>query len=318
MSSHSPRKRQVVVAGQRLVETTSGLWLAACGRSSVIGLLSLLLLAPLLPACARKGEAKAARKLRVCADPNNLPFSNQRGEGFENKLAELLAREMNATLEYTWWAQRRGFLRNTLKAGDCDVVMGLPTGMEMAWTTSPYYRSSYVFVYRKDREFRIRSFDDPILRKIKVGVQMIGDDSANTPPAHALASRKIIRNVVGYTVYGNYAQKNPSAKIMEAVIAGDIDAAVVWGPLAGYFAKQQTEPLELVVVSASVSLPSLPFVYEISMAVRPGDQALRDEIEQILKEKRMEIEGILDEYGVPRLPASKENSASAPGEKDGG
>jgi mxaJ protein len=284
----------------------------ACGRCSVIVLLGLLLVAPLLPACAKKGEARAIRKLRVCADPNNLPFSNERLEGFENKIAELVAREMNATVEYTWWAQRRGFLRHTLKAGACDVVMGLPTGMEMAWTTAPYYRSSYVFVYRKDKGLKIRSFDDPVLRKIKIGVQMVGDDFANTPPAHALASRKIIRNVVGYSLYGDYSQENPPAKIMRAVIAGEIDAAVVWGPLAGYIAKQQHEPLELVPVSPPGDLPTLPFTYDISMAVRPGDGALKEELEEILKARRAEIESILDEYGVIRLNSS-DGSHDLPG-----
>ncbi|MDQ3821120.1 MAG: transporter substrate-binding domain-containing protein [Acidobacteriota bacterium] len=146
--------------------------------------------------------------LRVCADPNNLPFSNSKGEGFENRIAELIAREMNADLEYTWWAQRRGFIRNTLKAGECDVVIEVPASFEMALTTSPYYRSTYVFVYRKDRRLNISSFDDPILRRLKIGVQMIGDDFSNAPPAHALSNRHIIDNVEGFTVYGNYSEQN--------------------------------------------------------------------------------------------------------------
>jgi ABC-type amino acid transport substrate-binding protein len=140
----------------------------------------------------------------VCSDPNNLPFSNGRLEGFENRIAELIAGEMNATVSYSWWAQRRGFIRNTLNASECDLVMGLPSGFEMALTTSPYYRSPYVFVYRKGSGLAIRSFDDEHLRRVKVGMQIIGDDQANSPPAHALASRKIINNVVGYTVYGDY------------------------------------------------------------------------------------------------------------------
>jgi ABC-type amino acid transport substrate-binding protein len=174
--------------------------------------LLLLLSASFLISCAGKGERKETaqnqaaqippsslpqprRRLRVCADPNNLPFSNERGEGFENKIAALVAREMKVDVEYTWWAQRRGFIRNTLKAGDCDLVVGVPSSFELAQTTSPYYRSTYVFVSRKDRRLNIRSFDDPLLRKLKVGVQMIGDDFSNTPPAHALSNRNIIRNV---------------------------------------------------------------------------------------------------------------------------
>jgi quinoprotein dehydrogenase-associated probable ABC transporter substrate-binding protein len=239
--------------------------------------------------------------LRVCADPNNLPFSNERGEGFENKLAELIAREMNAGVQYTWWAQRRGFFRNTLKADACDVVMGVPSGFEMALTTSPYYRSTYVFVSRKDRKLNIRTFDDPLLRKVKIGVQIIGDDFSNTPPAHALTSRKIIDNVSGFTLYGDYAQENPPARIMDAVATGQVDVAVVWGPLAGYFARRERVPLEIVPVSPQIDGPFLPFVFDISVGVRRGDQAFKEDLEEILERKRPEIESILDDYGVPRV-----------------
>jgi mxaJ protein len=239
--------------------------------------------------------------LRVCADPNNLPFSNRKLEGFENKIAELVAREMNATVEYTWRAQRRGFIRETLRAGACDVVIGMPSSLELALTTAPYYRSTYAFVYRKDKGLNVRSFDDPALRDLRVGVQMIGDDFANTPPAHALAGRGVVGNVKGYSVYGDYAQENPPARIIEAVAKGEVDVAVAWGPLAGYFAKRQRAPLEVVPVSPQIDLPFLPFVYDISMGVRRGDEAFRDQLDEILARKRQEIEAILDEYGVPRV-----------------
>src|SRR5919108_4366575 len=206
----------------------------------------------------RPGEAPSERQLRVCADPNNLPFSNQRLEGFENRLAELIARRLHATVQYTWWAQRRGFIRNTLKAGACDVVLGVPHDFELTLTTRPYYRSTYVFVYRRDKGLTIRSLDDPLLRQVKVGVQLIGDDYANTPPAHALAQRQIINNVVGYTVYGDYAQDNPAARIIAAVAAGEVDVAIVWGPLAGYFATRQAVPLEVIPVSPPLDPPALP------------------------------------------------------------
>jgi quinoprotein dehydrogenase-associated probable ABC transporter substrate-binding protein len=262
--------------------------------------------------CAGKDEQKQSpqspstpsaplRHLRVCADPNNLPFSNREQEGFENKIAAMIAREMNLDVEYLWWAQRRGFIRNTLKAHECDLVIGVPASFELAQTTSPYYRSTYVFVYRKDRGLNIRSFDDPQLRKLKIGVQMIGDDFANTPPAHALTNRHIIENVRGYTVYGDYAQANPPARIVEAVAKGEVDVAIVWGPLAGYFAKRQKVPLELIPVSPEIDLPYLPFVFDISMGVRRGDDAFREQLEQILARRRAEIDNILDEYDVPRI-----------------
>jgi mxaJ protein len=272
----------------------------------------LLLIGALFISCAGEGERTQMQQtqpsslqprqhLRVCADPNNLPFSNRALEGFENKIAALIAREMNVDVQYTWWAQRRGFIRNTLRANECDLVVGVPSSFELAQTTAPYYRSTYVFLYRKGLGLQIRSFDDPLLRRLKIGVQMIGDDSANTPPAHALTNRKIIENVRGYTVYGDYAQANPPARIVEAVAKGEVDVAIVWGPLAGYFAKRQKVPLEIVPVSPEIDLPYLPFVFDISMGVRRGDDAFREELERILARRRAEIEGILDEYGVPRI-----------------
>ncbi|MBV9210295.1 MAG: substrate-binding domain-containing protein [Acidobacteria bacterium] len=276
-----------------------------------------LLLFALSLACASKSEPQQTQLqqppqtplpeqthvLRVCADPNNLPFSNQQQEGFENRIADLIAREMHARVEYTWWAQRRGFVRNTLKAGACDVVMGVPASFELALTTSPYYRSTYVFIYRKDRKLNIHSFDDAALRDLKIGVQMIGDDFANSPPAHALTNRHIIQNVKGYMVYGDYAKESPASNIIDAVARGEVDVAVAWGPLAGYFAKRTRVPLEIVPVSPQIDQPFLPFIYDISLGVRHGDQAFKEDLDKILQERRQEIESILDEYGVPRVKA---------------
>ena len=248
---------------------------------------------------------RPAGVLRVCADPNNLPFSNERGEGFENKVVEAVAEELGARVEYTWWAQRRGFFRNTLRAGLCDLVAGVPGNFEMAQATSPYYRSSYVFVYRKDKGIDVRSFDDPALRTLKIGVQMIGDDFANTPPAHALTNRHIVGNVRGYMVYGDYSKPGPASNIIDAVVRGEVDVAVAWGPLAGYYARRhRMVPLAVVPVSPQIDLPFLPFVYDISMGVRRGDNAFREEVEGALARRRVEIERILDWYGVPRVPAA--------------
>jgi mxaJ protein len=250
------------------------------------------------------------RLLRVCADPNNLPFSNERREGFENKLADLVASEMGATVQYEWWAQRRGFFRSTLKAGKCDVVMGVPTSFEMTLTTRPYYRSTYVFVTKRTSSIRVRTFDDPVLRRARVGVQLVGDDYANAPPAHALTKRGIVQNVRGYTLYGDYRQPNPPARIVDAVAHGDVDVAVVWGPLAGYFATREPVPLRIVPVSPQIDLPFLPFVFDISMGVRREDKALRDELDGILIRRRVTIDSILTLYGVPRLDAPMSPNAS--------
>jgi mxaJ protein len=253
-----------------------------------------LLVAVLLPLAAEAGE------LRVCADPNNLPFSNQREQGFENKLARLVARELGATVSYYWFAQRRGFVRNTLNAKKCDVILGVPSSFELALTTRPYYRSSYVFVSRRDRRLGITSLDDPRLRTLKIGVQMIGDDYASSPPAHALAGRGMTRNVVGYSVYGDYSKESPTRGIVDAVASGEVDLSAVWGPTAGYFARRSTVPLEVTRFTPEIDLPFLPFVFDISMAVRREDVALRDRLDAILERRRKEIDAILRAYAVPR------------------
>lgn len=139
-------------------------------------------------------------KLRVCADPNNLPFSNRAGQGFENRIAELLADELGRELRYTWWPQRRGFIRKTLRAGDCDLVIGVPAQFELVDTTGAYYRSSYVFVTRSDAEDRPTSLDDESLRSMRIGVHAIGDDYANIPPVEALAQRGVRDQIRGYSI----------------------------------------------------------------------------------------------------------------------
>ena len=238
--------------------------------------------------------------LRVCADPNNLPFSNDREQGFENRLAQLIARELGARVEYTWWAQRRGFIRNTLRAGECDVVMGVPSSFELVLATRPYYRSTYVFATRADAALDIQSFDDSVLHHLRIGVHLVGDDYANTPPAHALSKRGIVGNVRGYTLYGDYTQPDPPARILDALRQGEIDVAVVWGPLAGYYQKRYAG-IALTPVSPQVDLPFLPMVFDIAMGVRREDTELHARLDRILVERRNEIDLILDEYGVPRL-----------------
>jgi len=276
------RRRDSGAAGQRGGLTIPVILLLAGG---IIGLSAAAAL-PRLPAAP----------LRVCADPNNLPFSNRRGEGLENRLAQLIAGELNTTVSYVWWAQRRGFIRNTLAAGRCDVVMGVPSNLPSVLTTRPYYRSRYVFVSRADRHLLVRSFDDPVLRRLRIGVQVVGD-GANTPPMDALARRGMAENLVGYTVFGDYAQPNPPARIVEAVSRGDVDIAVVWGPLAGYFAGKYAVPLRVTPVPED---GRLPFEFAISIAVRKGDEGRRATLDRLLVSKRAEIDSILDQYNIPR------------------
>jgi mxaJ protein len=238
--------------------------------------------------------------LRVCADPNNMPFSNDRGEGFENRLAELLAADMGRRVEYTWWAQRRGFVRNTLGAARCDVVMGVPTRFALVEATRPYYRSTYVFLSRRDRYRDLGSFDDQRLRHLRIGVQIVGDDYANTPPAHALSARGLVQNVVGYSVLGNYAEPNPPARVVDAVVRGDVDVAVVWGPLAGYFARRSPVLLEITAVRAQSADERRSLVFDMSLGVRRGDTANRARLDEVLARRRPEIDRLLAQFGVPR------------------
>jgi mxaJ protein len=169
-------------------------------------------------------------------------------------------------------------------------------------TTRPYYRSTYVFVTRADAAAPA-SLDDPLLREKTVGVQLVGDDGFNTPPAHALSRRGIVANLRGYSLYGDYSQPNPPARIVEAVATGRIDIALVWGPLAGYFAPRQGTPLRLAPVKPQFDGPRLPMVFDISMGVRKEDVALRQEIDAALARRKSEIDAILAEYGVPRVEA---------------
>jgi quinoprotein dehydrogenase-associated probable ABC transporter substrate-binding protein len=243
--------------------------------------------------------SEPSRVLRVCADPNNLPFSNDELEGFENRIASLIGEELEARIEYVWWAQRRGFIRNTLREGRCDAVMGVPADFEMTRTTAPYYRSSYVFVTRQGAH-QPASFDDPFLATATIGVHLIGDDFANSPPAHALSARGLINNVRGYSIYGDYKRPNPPAELVRAVADGQIDVAVAWGPLAGYFARSSPVPLQLTRVHPDEE-PPFPFVFDVAMGVARSNEPLQRELDGVIARRRADIENILRDYGVPMV-----------------
>lgn len=249
------------------------------------------------------GARAQTQVMRVCADPNNLPFSNERGDGFENRLAEMIAADRGERLEYTWWPQRRGFIRNTLAARACDVIVGLPTRDQAARVTQPYYRSTYVFVSRHDEHAQLTSLDDPRLQRLRIGVQMIGDDFANSPPAHALSARGLISNIVGFSVMGDYSKPNPPARIVDAVANHEVDVALAWGPLAGYFARRASPPLDISPLATEQDARVRPFAFDISMAVRKDDVARQRVLDAFIVSHRQQIERLLTEYGVPRLPA---------------
>jgi quinoprotein dehydrogenase-associated probable ABC transporter substrate-binding protein len=246
--------------------------------------------------------------LRVCADPNNLPFSNRRGEGFENELAQFLAHEMKRQVDYTWWPQRRGFVRNTLKQGRCDLVIGVPAGFELTATTRPYYRSSYALVSRRGSGLDIRSFDDPRLRSLRIGIHAFGDDYSNVPPAHALALRGLARSLRGYSLFGDYSEANPPRALIDAVANGEIDVAIAWGPLAGYFARRSAQPLDVYPLQESHDGPAIRMQFGIAMGTRREDAALRDEVQRVLDARADEIRSVLVRYGVPLASPVRQES----------
>jgi quinoprotein dehydrogenase-associated probable ABC transporter substrate-binding protein len=261
----------------------------------------IFLLALLAGPTASAGELAAPDALRVCADPNNLPFSNRSREGFENKLAEMIAQQLGKPVSYTWWAQRRGFIRHTLNARDCDLVMGVPAHYDLVESTKPYYRSSYVFVSRQDRHLDLTSMMDPRLYKLTIGVHLIGDDGNNTPPAHALGQQDIVENVRGYLIYGDYRQPNPPSRLIEAVERGDIDVAAAWGPFGGYFAKSSSAPLTVTPITDTERFAPQQFQFEIAMGVRKGDHQLRDRLNEFIDSHPAEIAALLRGFGVPLI-----------------
>jgi mxaJ protein len=244
--------------------------------------------------CSSSFVAFAEIPLKVCADPDNLPFSNRKQQGFDNKVSELLARELGRKLEYVWQRGGRGFVRENLDKGVCDVLVGVPAQFRPVLTTSPYYSSSYVFVTRKDRKLNIASFDDPRLRSMKIGVQVLDDDYA--PPARALSRRQLTINIVGFDAAGEEA-----GDIIGAVASGKIDTAVVWGPLAGYHAARQRVPLKLTAVDPEFDPPALPFRFAIAVGVRKQDIALKEQLDRALVREHARIERILRAYSVPEF-----------------
>jgi mxaJ protein len=259
----------------------------------------------IFPRQGSAGATSSNNALRVCGDPNNMPFSNEKLEGIENKIAAAVAKDLGWEVEYVWWPHQRGLVRRVLNTQRCDVLIGIPKGYDLVRWTKPYYRTGYVIAYQKDRIAGVRSLDDPILKTLKVGVQV------NTPPHVALAERGIIDNVVGYQLMfdSNAHPEDYPGKQLEDLLAGRIDVALVWGPIAGYFQKKKgAASLVLVPIEARDSAAK-GFTFEMSMGVRKADTALKDRLEQVLERRRDEIQAILEDFGVPLLPLA----VSAPG-----
>ncbi|HEX3233588.1 MAG TPA: quinoprotein dehydrogenase-associated putative ABC transporter substrate-binding protein [Gemmatimonadales bacterium] len=269
--------------------------------SGALGVAALLLA---VPASAQRPSPLQPGLLRVCADPDNMPSSNDKGEGFENKLASMIAQEWKSELRYVWYPTRRGYFR-ILNGMYCDVAMEAPAGMDVAGSTKPYFRSAYVFVARQGSGLEdVKSLADPRLKKLKIGVNIYTSDAENSPPAMALARYGVVGNLTGFSTF--FDDQNRPEDIVKAVAGKAVDIAIAWGPLAGYYAKSSPVPLVLNPLPERDSLSDTPFRYSIGLAVRRRDKELRDSLQTLLDRKAPEIQALLKQYNVPLFPIPEE------------
>jgi len=243
-----------------------------------------------LVACSTMSFAQLP--LRVCADPDNLPFSNSAGAGFDNQVAVLLGRDLHRPVQFVWARARRGFLRERFNNGTCDMLMGVPENMKRVRTTIPYYVSSYVFVTRKNTRFHFTRFDDPAIGKQRIGLQILEEDFA--PPSLPLIRSGHAAQFVGFDSFGVGGDQ-----IVRAVADGRVGLSVVWGPVAGYYAAKQRVPLTLSEVEPAVDSSGIPFSFAISIAVHGGDNALAESLNEAIRRNQAKIEAILHRYHVP-------------------
>jgi quinoprotein dehydrogenase-associated probable ABC transporter substrate-binding protein len=233
--------------------------------------------------------------LRVCADPRNLPFSDEAGQGFENKIAELISHKLGESLAYTYYPDATGFVRNTLNAHRCDVVIGIALGDDAVQPTNPYYRSAYAMVSRKGSQFDgVDSLADPRLKSAKIGIV------AGTPPATYLAVDGLLPRIKSYPLTVDTRFDSPAQAMIDDLRKGDIDVALLWGPIAGYYATRSKDAaLTLVPLVKESGGPKLD--YRIVMGVRHSDQNWKRRLNTLIAENRNEIDNILRSYGVPLI-----------------
>jgi mxaJ protein len=244
---------------------------------------------------AAGGAALAAQPLRICADPDNLPFSNRAGQGFDNRIAVLVAHDLGRQPVFVWARSRRGFLREQFNRNACDVLMGVPEGMKALSTTVPYYRSSYVFITRQHDHLQIASFTDPHLANRRIGLQILEEDLS--PPSIPLIRTGHAGQLVGFESFGAGA-----GDVVRAVADHRVGVAVVWGPIAGYFVAADHLPLTLTPVSPAVDSSGIPFTYSIGMGVHKNDLAMRDQLSRSIVRLQPAIARLLAQRHVPALP----------------
>jgi quinoprotein dehydrogenase-associated probable ABC transporter substrate-binding protein len=254
---------------------------------------------------AQQGDAASLdlvdpNTLRVCADPSDLPYSDSAGQGFENRIAALLGRKLGRPVAYTYFPQVIGFVRNTLGAYRCDVVIGVVADDGVLQTTTPYYRTSYALVFPTAHGLDgVTSLADPRLRDKRIGVV------ARTPPASVMAAYGLLARARPYPLTVDTRVEQPARTMVADIVSGAIDAGVLWGPLAGYYARQAVagpNGAKLVVVPLQTE-QGVPMSFRIAMGVRHGDQAWRRTLNRLISQNQVEIDRILVSYGVPLLDA---------------
>ena len=232
--------------------------------------------------------------LRVCADPANMPFSNEKGEGFENKLAEMVAGELKLPVAYTWFPQATGFIRQTLAARRCDVVMGYAQGDELVLNTNPYYRSTYALMYRKSNGLDgVDGLADPRLQGKRIGVV------AGTPPASVMMQQGLIAHAKPYPLMVDRRYESPGERMIGDIRSGEVDAGVLWGPMAGYFAARGGEPL--VVMPLTKEAGGVRMAYRITFGVRQAEDDWKRQLNTLIAKRQGDIDAVLLEFGVPLL-----------------
>lgn len=241
------------------------------------------------------GELVDPDYLRVCADPSSLPFSNDKGEGFENKLAELFAKKLGRKdVQYTWYPMATGFVRKTLGEHRCDIIMGYPQGDELVQNTNAYYRTTYAIVFKAGSPLEgIETLEDPRLKGLKLGV------IAGTPPATSLAVNGLIGNAKSYQLMVDTRIDNPSLQMIQDISSGAIDGGLLWGPIAGYYAMHTDPPLKVVPLVHEGK--SVHMIYRITMGVRATDQEWKRQLNKTIRENQKDINAIMLQYGVPLL-----------------
>lgn len=243
---------------------------------------------------AQTSEAVDRTALRVCADPNNLPFSNEAGEGFENKIAELFAAELGVPVQYTWYPNTIGFIRNTLRMRKCDLVLAAPTASELLQNTNPYYRSTYALVFRKDSDIAATSLADPVMKTLRIGIV------AGTPPATLIARYGLFDQMRPYQLLVDTRFDSATARMADDIGSGEIDVGVLWGPIAGYQVQKHNPPLRMVPLDPEIERGTR-IEFRIHMGLRHNEPEWKRKLNGLIEEKQAEINAILTEYGVPLL-----------------